>query len=405
MRRRHYTRIGRIVHQRSEDLYPAGRYFNLRTQMKHESSAPVVQAGHVHTIRFFDIAYGIDLAEVERLALSQGGASARIRLVHKKPKAIAFDVPPVELRWKPIDLPVAGVSRQFEVTCRVYDFGVVSVELRLNITSLPWEDFATCLNAVGHESAFNEAWKAQWKSFRKEATQFLAPALNRPGNSGIDIEEDYLIGQVRRFEEDLTESELSQRIDLAAVLSGEDRQLAISARCEILRHRFSYYENDLVALTWDRAFIYEPTDDTGVLDVLQMANAQFVELRYYDELLDREIQHMYKQVQGAHSRFARFYSHLARSLHTLVGEVVEVRERLDNALQVTDDVYFARIHAAAMKLFRVPDMERAVDRKLASIRETYTALYDEAATKRSEVLEATIVLLIVLEMGIALLWH
>ncbi len=43
----------------------------------------------------------------------------------------------------------------------------------------------------------------------------------------------------------------------------------------------------------------------------------------------------------------------------------------------------------------------AVDRKLAIVRDTYATLYDEAATARAELLEFTIVLLIVLEILLA----
>jgi uncharacterized Rmd1/YagE family protein len=43
----------------------------------------------------------------------------------------------------------------------------------------------------------------------------------------------------------------------------------------------------------------------------------------------------------------------------------------------------------------------AVDRKLAIIRDTYHALFDEAAAARAELLEATIVLLIAVEIVLA----
>ena len=77
------------------------------------------------------------------------------------------------------------------------------------------------------------------------------------------------------------------------LLSGEHRPLSEGATRDLLRHRYSYYADDLVALTWDRAFIYEPRGDTDVIDVLEVANAQLLEMRYYDELLDDELPRMY----------------------------------------------------------------------------------------------------------------
>ena len=92
-------------------------------------------------------------------------------------------------------------------------------------------------------------------------------------------------------------------------------------------------------------------------------------------------------------------------LHGLVAEVSELAERVDKALQVTEDVYLARVYAAAMKLFRVPNVSAAVDRKLAMVRETYTALHSEAAGARAEIMELAILVLILVEVILSLLPH
>ena len=45
----------------------------------------------------------------------------------------------------------------------------------------------------------------------------------------------------------------------------------------------------------------------------------------------------------------------------------------------------------------------AVDRKLAIIRDTYTALHDEASSRRAELMELLIVVLIVIEVVLAII--
>jgi len=75
---------------------------------------------------------------------------------------------------------------------------------------------------------------------------------------------------------------------------------------------------------------------------------------------------------------------------------------VENSLQVTEDVYLARIYGAALDQFGVPRLSAAVDRKLAIIRDTYGALYEEASSRRAELLELAIVLLIVFEILLAL---
>jgi hypothetical protein len=145
------------------------------------------------------------------------------------------------------------------------------------------------------------------------------------------------------------------------------------------------------------------------MDVIEVANAQLLEMRYYDELLDAELPRMYDLVEAARRTrtlfAARRFADLARRFYTLVAEVTELTEKVDNALQVTEDVYLARIYTAALELFRVRLVSAAVERKLAIIRDTYTALYDEASSRRAELMELLIVALITGEVVLALVRH
>ena len=126
-------------------------------------------------------------------------------------------------------------------------------------------------------------------------------------------------------------------------------------------------------------------------------------------MLDEELPRMRDLVETTRRQLnllaSRRYARLARRLYTLVAEVTELAERVDNALQVTEDVYLARVYAAAMEQFRVPNVSAAVDRKLAIIRETYTALHSEAAGSRAELLEIAILVLIAMEIMLSLVRH
>ena len=364
----------------------------------------VVRAGAVIALRLFDVAYAIDLGKAETLWAAQARVSSRLRLTTTPPKAMAFGVPPLAVALDPVSLELEGQTVTAAVTARIYDFGAISISLHVPVAALPWSAFEQRLNQVDRAIG-GSATGGPWQALLAQVRGPLAGALDRPGSS--TIEEDYLVGLVHAFDQPLSASALQQRIDLVPLLSGEQRSLSDGARQDLLRQRFSYYNDDLVALTWDRAFIYEPRGDSDVLDVLEVANAQLLEMRYYDELLDAELPTMYSAVEStrrtpswlAHRRFAE----LARGLYTLVAEVTELTERVDNALQVTEDVYLARIYAAALELFRVRPVSAAVDRKLAIIRDTYTALYDEGSARRAELLELMIVLLIVIEVVLAVI--
>ncbi len=376
--------------------------------MEHPASItqtePIVRTGAIIAVRLFDVAYAIDLAIVERVWAAQARPASRGRLTATPPKAVAFDVPPVALVLDPITLALDRTAIAVEVSARVYDFGVVSISLRVPARNLAWSDFVALVSAV--DRCVGEGQPDPWADLLHQLRTALAPGLLRPGASST-LQEDYLIGVVHTFDHEMTASQLQERVDLVPLLSGERRRLSDGARQDLLRQRFSYYTDDLVVLTWDRAFILEPRGDFDVIDVLEVANAQLLEMRYYDELLDAELPRMSDRVAAERGKLAllsaRRFANLARRFQTLVAEVTELTERVDNALQVTEDVYLARIYSAALELFRVATVSAAVDRKLAIIRDTYSALYDEASSSRSELLEILIVLLIVVEIVLAII--
>ena len=369
-----------------------------------EAGEPRIVRGAVTAYRLFDVAYAIDLPTAERLwAERMRAASTRARLSTTPAKAVAFGVAPVELVLEPVSLRLGDATIQADAICRLYDFGVLTLALRVPARDLSWSEFVLLMNAVD-QAVGTESGSTLWADLLEPVRTVFAGALVRPATSMI--EEDYLIGAVDAFDAALSAEALQQRADLVPLLSGEQRPLAAAARQDLLRARFSYYTDDLVALAWDRAFIYEPRGDSDVEDVIEVANAQLLEMRYYDELLDAELPRMYdaiEQTQRALSLFAsRRYAQLARRLTAQVAEVTELTERVDNALQVTEDVYLARVYAAALELFRVRTVGAAVDRKLAIIRESYTALYQEASAARAALMEAVIVALIALEILLAL---
>ena len=366
-------------------------------------SGPVVAAGHVTALRLFDLAYAIDLGRAETLWAGQARQGARSRLTGTPPKAVSFGDPPLGLVLPPIRLALQAAGEiEAAVTARLYAFGVVTLAVQVPADGLGWDAFSARVNAV-NAAIGPETDIAFWHRLLDVLRGPIGPALTRPNRS--DLEEDYLVTTVHAFATPVPAATLGREIDLVPLLSGESRRLAEGARADLLSRRFSYYTDDLVILTWDRAFIYEPTGDTDVADVIEVANAQFLQMRYYDELLDAELPRMYDLVEEATRRLSRGprrFAGLARRLYTLVAEVTELTEKVDNALQVTEDVYLARVYAAALDLFRVKAVSAAVERKLAIIRDTYAALYDEAASSRAGLMEGAVVVLILVEIVLAL---
>lgn len=364
-----------------------------------------VRNGEILALRVFDVAYSIELGQAEALYATHAKArSDRSRLSQVAEKAIAFGDPPVVLRLDPVTLAIDGATTAAQVSVRLYDFGAIAITLRIAVVDQAWQGLEAMVEAVQHAIGPGAAAPV-WRELLDRTLAIIGAALVRP--TPATLQEDYLIAVVHQLDERLSAAVLQQRVDLAVLLSGERRTLSANEKRELLKQSYSYFDDDLVVLTWDRAFIYDPERNPDVADVIEVANAQLIEFRYYDELLDAELPRMYDQVEAARRGRSSFaaprFARLARSLYTLVAEVTELTEKVDNALQVTEDVYLARIYSSALELFRVPKLSAAVDRKLAIVRDTYTALYEEASSSRAELLEVAIVVLIVIEilLGIA----
>lgn len=365
-------------------------------------AAPHVQSGALVAHRLLDVANEIDLPRAEALWASHAGLeSRRTHLATAAANELTFGVPPTLLTMPAVDIELDDLVVPAEMTARIYDFGAIVIALRLPVAELSWDDFARQFNALDRLTGGDSPL---WRDALRNVLDVIGPALHRP--AAAHLEEDYLFAIVHGFAQPMTAAQIREQANLPALLSGETRPLSAQEATAITEQAYSYFEDDLVVLTWDRAFLYEPRRDSDVVDIIEVANAQLLEMRYYDELLDTELAQMYDLVASAHGGLSllasRRAARLARRLYGLFAEVTELTERVENSLQVTEDVYLARIYGAALELFRVPRLSAAVDRKLAIIRDTYIALYDEASSRRAELLELAIVLLIVFEIVVAL---
>jgi len=349
--------------------------------------------------RLFDVGYQIQIERaLDRLAAS---APERVRPVRGEAQALQIHNPPITIILGAERLTILGAPRDAEISARIFDFGVVSLRARIESgEELDWPAF----------SAFGTAVDATPK-IPATLERHLRPLLERMGGAVerpfvAPVREDYNVYRIHDVRNAvgarLTSDDLRD-LDVVALLLNETRPLSAEARRELLPHRFSYFIDDLAILTWENALIVDPADGaTDVEYILEFANAQLLELRYYDAVLDGELPKLYDRIQkarfGPRSLFGRRYARILREMHTVVADSTELVERVENSLKVTDDVYLARVYSAALELFRGRAWRTGIDRKLGIIRETYAMLNAEAQATRAEMLELTIVVLIVLEI-------
>jgi hypothetical protein len=359
-------------------------------------------SGGTIVYRIYDVGYAIQLERASELLAAD--APERLRPVRGEAQAIQIPNPPITVALGSRSETIADEERTIELSARLFDFGVVS--LRARLASPPGASWAAFV-AHGAEIGSSPLWADVFPPVLERLLARIAPAIEKAGASPLT--EDYVVHRIHRLEgpngERIPPDQLPDE-DIARLLLGERRPLAASAQRELLSPRFSYFEDDLAVLAWGAALVVEPVAaDTDVQYVLEFANAQLLELRFYDSVLDAELPAIVMQSERARRTFhlmGRGYGVLLGALQRRVADAIEVVERIENSLKVTDDVFLARIYAAALDLFKTRTWRSGIDRKVRIVRDTYDMLNAESLARRSEALELIVVALIALEIVLAL---
>lgn len=346
----------------------------------------------------FDVADTIDLTRLVNIAgVDAERAPLRLRST-QSPGHIQFAVPPVVIPLPPVTMR----ERQGHARAKIYDYGVVSIRFSFPYEG-SWAGFAELAAALRHD----DAGGARADELLRDVVRDYAAAL-------VDVHatlvEDYFICTVQQFASPVTAATLlTDRADnLVELMMAEPRPLSADEQREALRHRYSYFENDLVVVLWDAAFVYENEEDAQVIeDILEFANSQLVEFRTYDARLDAELDAIYamEMPRGFSHRLMRRRAaeKRAEQLGYLLVDIRELADRASNALKIIGDAYYARIYRGIAARLSLDDWGRQIDSKLNSVGEVYRYLVDQAQTARSEFLEVIVIVLIAIEIIIGVL--
>ena len=371
---------------------------------------PIVSDGAVLVYRLFDVADAVDLSVAEQILATGAAPLERLRLEGAQ-SAIGVELsrPPLEVALGPRDVPLASGARAAMASARLFDYGVVSVLYRIPIAP------GTALSALVPlaEELFVEPTPALDAAARGEALGLcasLAPALER--EHAWDGLESYQVFLVRSLEGGPWTAEgLLEAAPIPELLLGETSETPLSAaeRADVLSVRQSYLVDDLAVVHWNSALVWERSGVEDIPDLLELATAQLLELRFYDAELDRELHAIYDEIEHGGSPvanvFTRRYRTLQRRTAALLLELSEMIERLENAVKIVGDFHLARVYQAAVRRFRLPAWQETVLRKQRMLAEVNDLIGDAADTSRSELMELAVIVLIAVEIVAALGGH
>jgi hypothetical protein len=352
-----------------------------------------IRAAQIVLFYLFDVAESVELQAIPPLI---GGPTVAARLLPKQatPAHVQYDKPPLSFDGEVVGIPdVDG----FRPRIRLYDYGVISVALTRAFSG-SWND----LVSVGQTLVESDEFEQRAERVCRTIAVRLRPALI--GYRDTYLSEDYLVYAVNEIDRPQSADDLlAVRGDaIAAMLRGERQPLSEQEKTTILHHRLSYLADDLVVPTWNAAFVYDsPTGMQAALEILEFANSQLLEFRYYDRRLDNELAVIYTRLQQPRwydQWMAGRYTRAARQVHSLFIDVNEVTDRAENALKFTGDLYAARLFSLVANRLGLGTWKADVEAKLKTVDDIYRFAVEQSSMSRGQFLELTIVLILVFEL-------
>src|SRR5262249_18069619 len=137
----------------------------------------------------------------------------------------------------------------FSVRFKAFDYGVISVALTRPLAGT-WAEWVT-QGLACHE---NPALARNAERLARALIERIQPTITKPRTE--TLAEDYLVFTVTESGNGSTDALVAERGGtIAQLLRGERSPLSDQERDEVLRHRISYFADDLVIPTWSSAFV------------------------------------------------------------------------------------------------------------------------------------------------------
>src|SRR5437588_6843899 len=346
--------------------------------------------GSILVLIKFDVAEEIRLDELLKIF---GARTAGASFTHPTPGYVQYQRPPVV---EPVEALVLETGERLDAQIKYYDYGVLSVVFELPISG-DWNDLVRLSGRW--------VWDTDFASLAsrvvKKRLERARPALIKPYDNWLH--EDYFIFHVRELAGKPLASEVlkTHGDQIAQIVRGETLPLSEGERQEILQGRISYYPNDLAVIGWNAAFVYDSiTGAETAIQLLEYANSQLLEFRHYDELLTRQLEGVYEFLEhGGTGVLTRWKTaRQASKLHTVLLEVTELTERVDNAIKFLSDMFSARLYKLAASKVGVPDYKDLVNQKVQTAEQLYRFMVDQFHQSRAFVLELMVVIILIIDL-------
>jgi hypothetical protein len=352
--------------------------------------------GSIRIFLLYDVGEAFDLDKLRALVGPRGGPTPA-DFPRRTPEYVRFENPPIAEPSEPLTL-----RRGEKVVCSVkyYEYAIVEVQLEV-----PFEGTWDLLMAA----------TARWMDApdvepecRAVVTKHLArtsAAIIKPREEWL--QEEYVVVDLHQMKDEegaiVTAEQMisSYGEQIGQLLRGEQTRLSRSTNDRMLQGSLSYYSTDLLVIGFNAALVYDrPEESARTIQILEYARMQLLEFRYYDNFMTRVLGDVYNNLDRKHNVLLSRWSlpREANRLNTIRLDVMDLTERIDNAIKFVSDSFYALAYRTAATRAGVPEYRDLVEKKLATTRELYDFMMAQFNEARLFLLEAAITVLCFLDV-------
>ncbi len=353
-----------------------------------------IAKGTCYLLFAYDIARAIDLDKAEQhiVAMKQ-----REALKHRRraPKYFEYRPPPLRVTQDAVPIALGNYHSAASVDLVLYDFGAVSV-----VYSIPLEGNFSGLLTLSDALYEAEYPLADSRQHIDQLLTVIRQAVSKPNIT--DFVEDYAIFQVEAFTAPHDVNDLCARYahDIAQILRAEAQPLSSQEVTDALAYRISFGPDDVTIVDWNAALLVDREGD-DVRAVLEFANVELLEMRYLDRNLDDALDRSYKALTRRRGNSRLRLSGFGADRHRVARMQVDsaiLFEGVNNALKLLGDQYLSRVYRLVSQRFHLAEWDVGILRKLQTLESIYEKMSDQATSRRMEMLEWIIILLIAISI-------
>jgi hypothetical protein len=353
--------------------------------------------GTCHVYLALDLGFAIDLAHVEQI-LAADQIQQNFKKPRRAPEAQQLQRHSTRVAQSGFPVEVGSFRSEGPVEVVLWEFGAATFGYKIPIDA----QFA---DLVGLS---DQLWDNQelLKDARRRAGMLLSTierAVDKP-LLGARME-DYVVFELQLADgEAVSQLWTTHAATSASILRAEPGPLSDQEIADALAMQCAYVRDEVVLIDWYAALLVGDDMEDERL-VLELTIAELLELRNLDEQLDRGVDEAYTVLTRKRSWLASFSTRAADlgQVSQLQADAAVLFEGVDNALKLLGDQYLARLYRVASERFHLPQWDAAIERKLRVLDGIYEKLANRAASRRFELLEIVIIVLIAISTVMPLL--